>query len=261
MTRVAAMMYGLFAYLIFSVTFLYAVGFTGGILVPKGIDDGLPDLPWPAAMVANLGLLSLFAVQHSVMARPGFKTWWTKYVPQPIERSTYVLLASAALLLLFWQWQPLTASVWSIEKPLMAGAIKAAFWLGWLIVVTSTFMISHFDLFGLKQTFARRTVNASGEAVFKAPMLYRYVRHPIYVGFVIAFWSSPAMSVGHFLFAAVTTVYILVGIQLEERDLLTVFGDRYRRYRDEVGMLVPRFRPASNRTSAKSNASLGSLDA
>ena len=242
MSRVASRLYGVTAYLIFLIAFLYAIGFTGGILVPKAIDDGDASQAWATAVAVNLGLLTLFALQHSIMARPGFKRWWTRMVPQPIERSTYVLLASLALLLLFWQWRPLTAPVWTVSDPILSSSIQAVFWLGWLTVLASSFMISHFDLFGLKQAFSDWQANRNVEADFKTPMLYRYVRHPIYLGFLMAFWSAPVMSVGHLLFAAVTTGYILIGARLEERDLLRFFGERYRLYCEQVGMLVPRLR-------------------
>ena len=242
MSRLACRAYAIVAYLIFLVAFLYAIGFTGGLLVPKAIDDGVPSDPWTSVAV-DLGLLTLFAVQHSVMARAGFKRRWTRIVPRPIERSTYVLLASLCLLLLFWQWRPLPAPVWSIATPAGAAAMQAVFWMGWLTVLASTFMISHFDLFGVKQAFAAWRTRAEADTHLRTPMLYRYVRHPIYLGFLLAFWAAPVMSVGHLLFAAVTTGYILVGIRLEERDLVAVFGDRYRRYRARVGMLLPRLSP------------------
>lgn len=249
MSRIMSITYSLIAYMVFLAAFLYAIGFTGAVLVPKGIDDGVVSSSWPIALAVDLALLTVFAVQHSVMARPGFKRWWTTFVPQPIERSTYVLLASAALLLLFWQWRPLTTPVWSIEAPLLSSVIIGLFWLGWLTVLASTFMISHFDLFGIKQAIAVWKSSKSENTAFITPMLYRYVRHPIYAGFLIAFWSAPVMSAGHLLFAVVTTAYVLVGIQLEERDLLAVFGERYRAYRDRVGMLVPRLQPFSKKAA------------
>lgn len=249
MTRPAAILYGIGAYLVFLFAFLYAIGFVAGIVVPKGIDDGVPGDPL-ASVVIDLALLTLFAVQHSVMARPGFKRHWTKLVPKRVERSTYVLLASLVLLLLFWQWRPLPAPVWQTTGA-AAVAIAGLQALGWAIVLASTFMISHFDLFGLKQVFA--TWPQKIDDTLRTPMLYRYVRHPIYVGFIIAFWAAPTMSVGHLLFACATTAYILVGIHLEERDLITFFGDRYVAYRERVGMLVPRVfgRVGRGRTAAK----------
>ena len=243
MSHAARMTYALICYAVFLLSFLYAVGFLGRVFVPKSIDDGSIVDPGLAVAV-DVSLLTLFALQHSVMARPRFKLWWTRFVPKPVERSTYVLLASLALLLLFWQWRPLPATVWSISDPVAAALLTALFWIGWLVVLASTFMISHLDLFGLKQAFRGRRPTAPSEAAFTTPLLYRHVRHPIYLGFVVAFWAAPTMTVGHLLFAAVATAYILVGIQLEERDLVAFFGDRYRRYRREAGMLLPRFRSA-----------------
>jgi protein-S-isoprenylcysteine O-methyltransferase Ste14 len=243
MSHAARLTYALICYAVFLLAFLYAVGFLGHVVVPKTVDDGLIVDPGLAVAV-NVSLLTLFALQHSVMARPRFKVWWTRIVPQPIERSTYVLLASLALLLLFWQWRPLPAIVWSVSEPVAAGLLMGLFWIGWLVVLASTFMISHLDLFGLKQAIQGWRSTKPGEAAFTTPLLYRYVRHPIYLGFVIAFWATPTMTAGHLLFAAVATAYILVGIQLEERDLVAFFGDRYRRYRREVGMLLPRLRGA-----------------
>ena len=243
MSHAARMTYALICYAVFLLSFLYAVGFLGRVFVPKSIDDGSIVDPGLAVAV-DVSLLTLFALQHSVMARPRFKLWWTRFVPKPVERSTYVLLASLALLLLFWQWRPLPATVWSISDPVAAALLTALFWIGWLVVLASTFMISHLDLFGLKQALQGRRPTAPSEAAFTTPLLYRHVRHPIYLGFVVAFWATPTMTVGHLLFAAVATAYILVGIQLEERDLVAFFGDRYRRYRREAGMLLPRFRSA-----------------
>ena len=238
MARIFALLYGLAAYFVFFGTFLYAVGFVGGMVVPKTIDTG-PTASLPEALIVDLLLLSVFAIQHSVMARPQFERWWTKFVPATIERSTYVLLASLALVLLFWQWRPITAVIWQIDNPQIAMALVALSFAGWLIVLTSTFLINHFELFGVHQVANNLMDRPMAPPRFRTPMLYKFVRHPIYLGFIIAFWATPTMTAGHFLFAAVTTTYIFVGIMLEERDLIDLFGDDYRRYRERVAMLVP----------------------
>jgi methanethiol S-methyltransferase len=237
--RIAIFLYGVVAYLAFLATFLYAIGFVAGAGVPKTIDSGAA-APLGEALLVDLLLLGLFAVQHSGMARPGFKRWWTRIVPQPMERSTYVLLSSLVLMLLFWQWRPLPSMVWSVEN----GVGRALLWglqgLGWLTVLVSTFMISHFHLFGLKQVGDHAQRREPGAPRFQTPGLYRHLRHPIMLGFLIAFWATPAMSLGHLLFAVATTGYILIALQLEERDLVGFFGDRYRAYREQVPMLLPR---------------------
>lgn len=241
MGRLLAFLYGLAAYLFFLVTFLYAIGFVTGIVVPKTIDMG-PVVPLTEAIVVNLLLLTLFALQHSVMARPGFKKWWTRIVPEPIERSTYVLAATFALALLLWQWRPMPAVLWQAANPILANVLTGVSLFGWGLVLLATFVISHFELFGLHQVIAKLMGNNMPAPHFKTPALYKVVRHPIYLGFIIAFWATPVMTVGHLFFAAVTTAYIFVGIFLEERDLIGVFGDEYRRYRKRVSMLVPFWR-------------------
>lgn len=238
MGRILALAYGVAAYLLFFGTILYAIGFVTGILVPKTIDTGVMESA-SAAIVINIMLLSIFAVQHSVMARKPFKRWWTQFVPTAIERSTYVLLSSLALILVFWQWRPIPAIVWEISAPTLATALLGLSLLGWAIVFLSTFLINHFELFGLRQVILNLTGRDGGETKFRTPLLYKMVRHPLYLGFIIAFWATPVMTAGHLLFAMVTTGYILVGIALEERDLIEHFGDEYRRYRERVSMLVP----------------------
>jgi len=236
--RAAAFLYGVLAYLVFFVTILYAIAFIGGFLVSKTIDSGEAG-PVGQAIVVNLLLMSLFAIQHSVMARKGFKRWWTRFVPKSIERSTYVLMSSLVLLLLFWQWQPLPAVVWQVDDRALAMTLTGVSHFGWLLVFASTFLINHFELFGLHQVVNNLTGRPMPTPRFRVPLLYKVVRHPLYLGFILAFWAAPTMTVGHLLFAAVTTAYILVAIQLEERDLVDLFGDDYRRYRQRVSMLVP----------------------
>ncbi len=236
-TRSVALGFGGAAYLIFLATFLYAIAFVTN-LAPKTVDVG-PTSSFTTALMINLALMSLFAIQHSGMARQGFKKLFSRFASPAIERSSYVLAASLSLLLLFWQWRPMPEIVWQIESPAFAGLAVAGGFLGWLIVLYSTFLISHFELFGLTQVVSHFFGRMVAPMKFRTPGLYRLIRHPIYLGFIVAFWCTPSMTVGHLLFAAVTTAYIFVGIWLEERDLISLFGDEYRRYRERVAMLLP----------------------
>jgi protein-S-isoprenylcysteine O-methyltransferase Ste14 len=232
------LLYGVASYLAFLASFLYAVGFLGNLLVPKSIDSGATER-LPTAVAVNTLLLLLFAVPHSVMARPAFKRWWTRFVPSPVERSTYVLQSSLLLGLLFWQWRPIPTVIWNVGNPAGRWLILAALCAGWVLVLASTFAIDHFDLFGLRQVFLYASGREHTPLAFHVSGLYHYVRHPLMTGFLLAFWVTPTMTAGHLLFAAGMTVYILLALQIEERDLVTSYGEQYRAYQKQVGMLLP----------------------
>ncbi len=237
MKRWSIFLYGVASYAIFFATFLYAIGFIGNIWVPKSIDTAR-DTSLGVALLLNAGLLGLFAIQHSVMARPAFKRWWTRIIPREAERSTYTLLSSLALLALFAFWEPMGGIVWNVESPVARALIYGAYAFGWLLVLVSTFLINHFDLFGLRQVWLQLRRQPYTALQFKTPVLYRYVRHPLYVGWFFAFWSTPTMTIAHLVFAIATTAYILIAIQLEERDLVAEHPE-YADYRKKVPMLVP----------------------
>jgi protein-S-isoprenylcysteine O-methyltransferase Ste14 len=240
-----ATLYALAAYLFFLGTFVYSIAFVGNLpFVSRTIDGGIA-VPLPEAIGVDLALLALFAVQHSVMARRGFKRWWTRVVPESVERATFVLAASGALALLLWQWRPIVDPLlWSVQDPIAHFALDLVFWAGWAVLLASTWLLDHFELFGLRQPWAKLRGHAMPAPEFRTPLLYRHVRHPLYLGFVLAFWAAPRMTAGHALFAAACTGYILVGIWFEERDLVAQFGQRYVAYRREVGMLFPKLRRA-----------------
>jgi len=239
MKKLIIILYGIIAYVVFLVTFLYAIGFVGNFLVPKAINSGA-ETSFANALFINLGLLSLFAVQHSVMARPAFKKWISPVIDPAIERSTYILFSSLALLLIYLKWQPMTTVVWNIENTTFYYIIMGVFFMGWLIVFLSTFMISHFQLFGLTQIFNNFKNNQIKDPEFQTNYFYKLVRHPIMLGFMIAFWATPQMTIGHLLFAFVTTLYMLIAVKyLEERDLRKFIGEKYEVYQKEVPMIVP----------------------
>jgi protein-S-isoprenylcysteine O-methyltransferase Ste14 len=237
-------LYSACAYVLFLGTFLYAIGFVEGVFVPKAIDSGAPD-DLLTSLAIDTALLGLFAVQHSVMARPAFKRAWTQIVPEEAERSTFVLFATAALALLLWQWRPAPQNIWSVDDPVWAGVIRSVSWSGWALLLASTFLISHFHLFGLSQGFSRILKRGQPDLAFVTPLFYRWIRHPLYLGFILAFWAAPRMSLGHLFFAVATTGYILIGVWFEERDLVAQFGERYLRYRETAGMLLPKIRTSS----------------
>jgi protein-S-isoprenylcysteine O-methyltransferase Ste14 len=248
----AALLYGIASYGVFLGVFVYAVGFIGGFLTPTRL-DGTPSRPFWQALAIDLGLLGLFAVQHSVMARPAFKRWWTRFVPEPVERSTYVLFSSLALVALFAWWQPIGGVVWNARAGLVRGGVIALYLLGWALLLYTTFLIDHFDLFGLKQVWRVSKGAAYQPPQFYTPSLYKLVRHPLYVGWLTIFWAAPTMTVAHLVFALATTAYILIAIRLEEHDLVEAFGDRYVSYRRSTPMLIPRLgrRRDTSRAPAK----------
>jgi methanethiol S-methyltransferase len=252
MKATLSVVYALSAYLLFLGTILYAIGFVANVAVPKTIDSGVL-VPPAEALFVNASLLALFAVQHSVMARPAFKRWWTRFVPHALERSTFVVFASLTLLLLFWQWRPMPATIWHVTTPFLALLLQVLSFAGWGFLVASTFLMNHFELFGLSQAFAPLLDGSPSPQTFKTPLIYRHVRHPMYLCFLIAFWCTPHMTAGHLLFSIGTTGYIVIGIRFEERDLIATFGDQYRRYRSKVGMLLPR--PGSHSSERPSEAS------
>ena len=250
--RIIAFLYGVACYLAFLAAFLYAIGFIGNFLVPKSIDSGM-QMSFMNALAINAALLGLFAVQHSVMARQWFKRAWSRIVPTSVERSTYVLFSSLALLLLFWKWQPMGGVVWDVKSGLGRAALYSLYAAGWAIVLAATFLINHFDLFGLRQVWLHLLGRPYTQLEFRTPGLYRYVRHPLYVGWLLVFWSAPKMTLAHLVFAVATTAYILIAIQFEERDLIRVHAE-YAEYRRRVPMLVPFNTARQSESSAKSGA-------
>ncbi|HLA73181.1 MAG TPA: isoprenylcysteine carboxylmethyltransferase family protein [Steroidobacteraceae bacterium] len=236
--RLTVFLYGVVCYVVFFATFLYAIGFIGNFGVPRTLDSA-PAAGFVASLLVDLGLLALFAIQHSVMARPAFKRWFTRVVPESAERSTYVLASSLALIAMFALWQPLGGSVWAVDDAAARGAIWGAFAFGWLLVLVATFLINHFDLFGLRQVWLQLLGRPYTHLAFRTPGPYRYVRHPLYVGWLFVFWSTPTMTVSHLVFAIATTAYILIAIQFEERDLVAHLGSKYSEYREQVPMIVP----------------------
>jgi protein-S-isoprenylcysteine O-methyltransferase Ste14 len=255
MGRYIAFLYGIVCYAIFFVTFLYLIGFLANFMVPKGIDTGV-DGPFAVALAINLGLIALFGLQHSVMARPGFKAAWTKVVPPSVERSTYVLLSSLALIALYAFWQPMTELVWEAQAPWLVALLWAVFALGFGLVLVSTFVINHFDLFGLRQVFLRLRQKPYTEVPFQVRFMYRFVRHPLYVGWFLAFWGTPRMTTGHLLFAIGMSVYILLAVRYEERDLVRYLGQDYVEYRKRVPKFVPRLTSAHEPVKARAKQPL-----
>lgn len=239
MSRIATFLYGIACYVVFLGVFLYAIGFIAGFLTPTQL-DGIPDQPLVQALAIDLGLLALFAIQHSVMARPAFKRWWTRIVPEAAERSTYVLASSLALVVLFIYWEPIGGVIWSAPEGTATAIILGLYAFGWLLLLYTTFLIDHFDLFGLAQVWRNLKGQSYRPPQFHTPSLYRLVRHPLYVGWLIIFWAAPTMTVAHLVFAVMTTAYILIAIQFEERDLISAFGSEYSSYKRRTPMLIPR---------------------
>ena len=255
MNRFIAFVYGVLCYTVFFLTFLYLIGFLGNLLVPKSIDSGVSSATGTALLI-NLGLIALFGVQHSVMARPGFKAWWTKIMPKSVERSTYVLLSSLILILLYWQWRPMDQVIWQADAAWSVAALWGVFGAGFGLVLLSTFIIDHFDLFGLRQVTLNLLQKEYTDPRFKVTFLYKFVRHPLYVGWFLAFWGTPTMTVGHLLLAIGMSAYILIAIRYEERDLVKLLGEDYANYRARVPMLIPH--PGKIHETVKSGSALPS---
>ncbi|MBV8907499.1 MAG: isoprenylcysteine carboxylmethyltransferase family protein [Sphingomonas sp.] len=242
MSRSLTMLFAIICYAIFFATFLYLIVFVGDLSFAGRTVDVGPEAPPMTAAIIDVALIALFGVQHSVMARPGFKAKWTQIVPPPAERSVYVLAASVALMILFYGWRPIDAIIWNVTNPVLSGALWVVFWIGWATVLVSTFLINHFELFGLQQAWFNMRGREAERPELRQPLFYRWVAHPLYAGFFMAFWAAPEMTAGHLLLAAGVSVYMLIAIRYEERDLTTLFGDDYRRYRASVGGLIPRIR-------------------
>jgi len=250
MSRAATLLFAMIVYAIFFATFLYLIAFVGDFrIVGSTVDSGPSAAPLPAALI-DIALIALFGLQHSIMARPRFKAWWTRIVPRPIERSVFVLLASIALMIMFRFWRPIDAMVWNVTSPGASGIIWLFFWAGWSMVLVSTFLINHVEMFGVQQAWLHCWGSECAEPELRQPLFYKWIAHPLYAGFFLAFWATPLMTVGHVLLAAGLSVYMLIAIRYEERDLTDLFGDDYRRYRASVGMLTPRFRRRSDQHSA-----------